>query len=244
MKEKISISIEEHILPALDGLVDNRLIRNRSQAVEFVLQQYFDANAPVRAVLLGGKLESNVRTPGTISAILSQLKKAGISEILVAGGPATESLFNQVQTDPFFSPKAIFLREKTPQGTGGALKLAENYLKHTFVVAYLDVSFEIDLVDMLAQHKKNRALATMAVTYVQAQALTDYVRIKGDTITTFEYKSGRTTPLQNAGVYVFEPRLLSELSVPSSLEKDFFPSLVADGQLKAFIFDTQWEHTG
>ena len=242
MKEKISISLEEQMLPALDSLVDNRMIRNRSQAVEFVLNQYFDANAPVRAVLLGGKIELESKTFQNVPMILSQLKTAGISEIIVAGGPATESIFNLIQSDNFFSSKAIFLRESSPQGTGGALKLAENYLKHPFILAYLDVAFELDILAMLAAHKKSRSLATMAVTYVPGDQLTDYIRIKGDTITTFEYKSGRTTPLQNAGIYVFDPRVLAEVQSKSSLEKELFPQLVGEGQLRAFIFDTKWKH--
>ena len=79
MKDKISISLDEQMVSALDGLVDNKTVRNRSQAVEFVLSQYFESNAPLKAVLLGGKMEESAKSIHNIAAILSQLKKAGIS---------------------------------------------------------------------------------------------------------------------------------------------------------------------
>jgi len=242
MKDKISISLDEQMVSALDGLVDNKTVRNRSQAVEFVLSQYFESNAPLKAVLLGGKMEESAKSIHNIAAILSQLKKAGISEIIVAGGKATENIFSEIQNDAFFSKKSIFLREDKPMGTAGALKLASNYLSGTFVVSYLDVSFEMDLKKMIEQHKQTRALATMALTYVPTNGLTDYIRITGDTVTEFEYKTGRTTKLQNAAVYVFEVKLLEELPTRGSLEKDSFPQLAKDGKLKAFVFDTKWKH--
>ncbi len=242
MKEKISISLDQQTVSQLDGLVDNKLIRNRSQAVEFVLQQYFESNAPIKAVLLGGRIEENPKAMLNIESLLHQLKKAGVSEVIVAGGKATQKIFSAIQNDPFFSKKSIFLREDKPLGTAGAVKLASNYLSNTFVVSYLDVAFEIDLKKMIEQHQKSRATATMALTYVEGKNLTDYVRIKGDTVSEFEYKSGRTTPLQNAAIYVFEPNALDDFPSKGSFEKDVFPKLATDGKLKAFVFDTTWKH--
>jgi NDP-sugar pyrophosphorylase family protein len=242
MKEKISISLDEQVLQALDGMVDQRTIRNRSQAIEFALSRYLETNAPIKAVLLGGGVTDPKKGPAKVAKVLQQLKDAGISEVVVAGGGATEKIFSAIADDPFFSKKSVFLREDKPRGTAGAVKLASNYLQGTFVVTYLDVAFEIDLKKMLQEHAKNRSAVTMALTYVPKGDLTDYVRVKGNSVTEFEYKTSRTTPLQNAAVYVFSQSVLDDLPSTGSLEKDVFPQLAKEGKLAGFVFDTEWKH--
>ncbi|MDO8625812.1 MAG: hypothetical protein Q7R47_07030, partial [Candidatus Diapherotrites archaeon] len=78
MKEKISISLDEQVVLSLDGLIDNRTIRNRSQAIESVLTRYFESNAPLKAVLLGGKIEETKSSVSNIAQTLSELQKAGV----------------------------------------------------------------------------------------------------------------------------------------------------------------------
>ncbi|MBS3061369.1 MAG: hypothetical protein J4215_02190 [Candidatus Diapherotrites archaeon] len=241
MKEKISISLDSGTIASLDQSIDNKLIRNRSQAVEFVLAQYFDSKAPLKAVLLGGKLEESAKLLN-LNKILDELAQAGVTELIVAGGKATERIFSEIQKHPFYSKKCMYLREDAPLGTAGAVKLAANYLQHAFIVTYLDVEFSMDLAKMVAFHKKSRGPATMAVTYVEGNNLTDYIRISGENISEFEYKSGRTTKLQNAAVYVFEPSILEELPSKGGLEKELFPQLAKEGKLRGFMFDTKWKH--
>jgi hypothetical protein len=59
MKEKISITIDNSMLKEIDNIIDNILIRNRSQAIEYLINLALGDNKT--AVILCGGAEENLK---------------------------------------------------------------------------------------------------------------------------------------------------------------------------------------
>lgn len=120
-------------------------------------------------------------------------------------------------------------------GTAGGTKNCEWFLDDTFVIVSGDALTDIDLTKLLAAHKKNGALATIALKQVEE------VEHFGVVVTDEEGKISRfqekprpeeaLSNLANTGIYIFEPEIFK--TIPSKQFYDFgkqvFPHLVKIG---------------
>jgi NDP-sugar pyrophosphorylase family protein len=126
----------------------------------------------------------------------------------------------------------ILIEEKSPLGTGGALKHARSFIKSSPFLALNGDSFcPFDPKELLSFHKKNKSLVTMLLHKVSDGK--DYGKIVMDKyfrINNFSEKNRKAKKcFVNAGVYVFDKKIFSLMPIGSefSLEYDFFPSLTA-----------------
>lgn len=123
-----------------------------------------------------------------------------------------------------------YSEEKEALGTGGAIKLAECLVKgHDFLVLNGDSYFDIDLGELIDFHKRQRALATLALLEINQPERYGLVEIdKNYNIVGFQEKGTAAKPnLINGGIYVFNKGLFDFIPEgKSSLEKDLFPELI------------------
>lgn len=131
------------------------------------------------------------------------------------------------------SLKIIFSEEKEPLGTAGAIKNAESLIKSSPFLALNGDSFcQIDLRKFLQFHLEKKALASIVLT--KAIDSGDYGNValgESGQIITFDEKTNKhKNSFVNAGIYLFQKRILSSISTNEkfSLEKDFFPKMVAN----------------
>ena len=130
--------------------------------------------------------------------------------------------------------KIEFCEEKTPLGTGGAVKKAKTLIKSDpFLVLNGDSFCEFEPMDLLNFHKKKKAIVSILLRKVTSGA--DYGKVKlnkEDRITDFNEKDIKAKKcLINAGIYVFDKAALNLMPRQKafSLERDFFPKLT-DGK--------------
>lgn len=123
-----------------------------------------------------------------------------------------------------------FCEEKTPLGTGGAVKKAKSFIKsNLFLVLNGDSICEFDPADLLKFHKKKKAIVSILLRKVLNGA--DYGRVKldkADRVIDFNEKDRRANNcLINAGIYVFNKNVFDFMPRKRafSLELDFFPKL-------------------
>jgi len=128
----------------------------------------------------------------------------------------------------------VFSREETPLGTGGAIKQGSQQVKtDQFLAMNGDCFCVIDYKHLIANHKKNKAKATLAVTSVPDAR--DYGTIDfgpGGEIEAFKEKIPVMREAYiNTGTYCFDRDVFSLVETPSkfSIELDFFPRLVGQG---------------
>ncbi len=126
--------------------------------------------------------------------------------------------------------KIEFSKEKTPLGTGGAVKKAKDLIKSdSFLVLNGDSFCEFDPLDFLNFHNKKKAIVSILLKKVKNAA--DYGNIKldkvGRIINFNEKDRSAKNCLINAGVYIFDKKAFTLMPRKRafSLERDFFHSL-------------------
>jgi NDP-sugar pyrophosphorylase family protein len=144
----------------------------------------------------------------------------------------------------------VFVEEKDPLGTGGAIKNVQKHIHGTFFVFNADIVDELDLNAMLAFHRTADGIGTLALHHVDDPRDFGIMEMKGTAIRRFVEKPKRIedapSRLANAGTYLLEPTIFDAMPAgPSSVERDIFPRVLAEGRvLHGHIFHGYWLDCG
>lgn len=99
-----------------------------------------------------------------IAHTLSFLKRHGVDEVVINLHYHAGKIIDALGDGGRFGLRIIYSREETLLGTGGGLKRAERYLADgTFFLINSDIIADVDLGEVLAFHRENKALATMVL---------------------------------------------------------------------------------
>lgn len=166
---------------------------------------------------------------------IENLKRHGVDEIVLSTCYKPHKIKEYFGDGSKLGVKISYISEDVPLGTAGAIKNAEEFFDDTFLVFNADILSDIDISKMIRFHKEKGALATIAVTRVENPSA--YGVIEHDEngfITAFKEKPKpyeSSSDLINAGVYIFEPGLLSEIPAgrPVSIERETYPLLLDKG---------------
>lgn len=101
-----------------------------------------------------------------------------------------------------------YLREEIPLGTAGALTLLPELPQHPVVVMNGDVLTKVDFDHLLAYHAEHDSTATIAVREYDHSLPYGVIEVKGHCLVSIREKP-IIQFLVNAGIYVFEPEVLS-----------------------------------
>lgn len=250
IKKRISMTLDKDLLKKVDEMIDDKYIRNRSQAFEVILMDRFLKEKIRKAVILAGglRLKTNfiplkkIHGKPLISHQIENLKNEGINEIYIAAYPITSKIFETVGDGSSFGLKINFLEERKPLGTAGATKLAGGYVDSNFVLIYGDVYFDFSLNKMLDFHKERGALATTGITIVDKKFSTDNIQLEGNKIKYFKYAPKLKTFITNIGIYVFSPEIFDYIPDEGSLEEIVLPKLAEENKLFGYPVTGNWKH--
>ena len=147
--------------------------------------------------------------------------------------------------------KISYAVEPQPLGTGGAIKFSAQTVQDSVIVLNGDVLQQIDLAAVVARHRERRAKATIVLTPVDNPTAYGLVETDEDgNVRRFLEKPKAdeiTCNTINAGVYVLEPETLDRIpdNENYSIERQYFPSLVANGEtFVAYVNDGYWIDIG
>ncbi len=147
--------------------------------------------------------------------------------------------------------KISYAVEPQPLGTGGAIKFSAQTVQDSVIVLNGDVLQEIDLQAVIARHRERRAKATIVLTPVENPSAYGLVETDADgNVVRFLEKPGQdeiTVNTINAGIYVLEPETLDRIPAGESysIERQYFPSLVANGEtFVAYVNEGYWIDIG
>lgn len=171
-----------------------------------------------------------------ISYMIEWLRRHGVDEVVLSCGFMADGVRAVLGDGERLGVRLRYVEEPRPLGTGGALKLAEDLLEDRFLMLNGDQLTDIDLTALLRQHERTGARATIALMAVEDPSAYGLVRRRDDlSVSGFLEKPNADeidTNLVNAGAYVLERSVLSEMA-PSgtriSIERDVFPRLVDHG---------------
>jgi len=141
--------------------------------------------------------------------------------------------------------------EAEPLGTAGGVRNAADLVSGLVVVLNGDVLTDIDLSAMLRFHAQRAARASIYLTRVDDPSPYGLVEVAGDgRVRAFVEKptaAQRSADTVNAGIYVLDAALLTRIAPGrvASMEREFFPGLLADGlPFFGWVGDGYWIDIG
>jgi NDP-sugar pyrophosphorylase family protein len=256
-RQRLTITLDDQLLRKIDKRVDGHKIRNRSHAIENILNEKLQSKILKKAIVLGGghgiefegktisKLLLPIGGKTLIEKNIEILKEHGITDLILSLGGLADQIREKIGDGSEYGIKVIYFERD--RGTAGVLRQAKSLLDETFLMMNGDIYLEnIDLLDMYDFHKNHKAKATVLLTTVNDPSLFGSVLLKGDMITRFSEKprvEEAYSHLINGGVYLFDPEVCSLVTPENvSLEEDVFPRLLEDQKLYGYFLDNKWIH--
>jgi len=256
-----SIGIDEEILEEVDEFINGNEIKNRSEAVNFLLSTALNSARVKKAIILAGGKGTRMR-PFTyevpkplipvqgkplVQHIIELLRKYNTRDIVLSIGYLGDKVKAQFGDGSNLGVKISYIEEEKELGTAGSLNLMKKPERHFFMLNG-DVLANIDLHGMVHSHRKNKGLATIALTPMEDPSRFGVAKLEGDKILEFIEKpeKGREpSKFINAGVYLLEPEVIDYVPEGKAMmEKDVFPKLADEGKLYGYKFGGQWFDTG
>ena len=256
MPHKYTIEFDEE---TWQGLLQHAGRGNIKDYIQHLLDREFQA-ARTRAIILCGGDEADfypttipipkamlpVGYRPVVEYLLEHIVDHGITRVtLVANADGNVSDHFARLTTPGVEIDVI--TEPEPQGTAGALRAVKSSVRDTFVVLNGDILTNVNLAQMIRDHRASDALATVLVTHPAHAARYDpkrlgWVDLDDDgritRLTAGARNGGGPSPAHyNAGVYLLQPevlRLIPEQGA-SSLEDDILPQLIGDRRVRAWV---------
>ncbi len=164
---------------------------------------------------------------------LKYLKKFGVDEVIICTG------YKQEMVERYLDVKKIGIKirysvEKTPLGTGGAIKKAGKMIKEkSFFVINGDTITNIDLKKL---SEKQNSIAS-----IELQTKFGILETRDDKIINFKEKKEVSDTWMNAGIYHLEKSILKDLPDKGDIEKTVFPDYAKKGKLNVVKFkNVKW----
>ncbi|MCX8130276.1 MAG: mannose-1-phosphate guanyltransferase [Clostridia bacterium] len=179
--------------------------------------------------------------------IIELLKKHNLKEIAVTLQYMPDLIKDYFQDGKDYGVSIEYYTEKTPLGTAGSVKNAEEFLNDTFVVISGDALTDIDLSKAIDFHIQKGSMATLVLKRVDIPL--EYgvvVTDKDGRITRFLEKPSWGEVFSdtvNTGIYLLSPEVLKYFNKDEIFDfsKDLFPALLKDKKpMYGFITEDYW----
>ncbi len=159
---------------------------------------------------------------------IKYLKKYGVNEVIICTGYETKMIENYLGMKNT-GVKIKFSIEKSPLGTGGAIKKAGKMIHDkSFFVINGDVITNIDLRKLA---KKPNSIASL-----ELRTKFGILETNGNKISKFKEKKVILDLWMNAGIYHLQKEILKDLPNKGDIEKTLFPDYAKKGKLNTIKF--------
>ncbi len=198
-----------------------------------------------------------------IDYVSDALLDAGITDVILTTGYQGEGLISLVEDwNNNKSGKFSVSNEDRPMGTAGSVKLLQDKLSNTFIVASGDAILSSNLKNLISAHQSSNAKVTMALWEVDDPTQFGIVGLSSQIggqinpeisegyITKFLEKPSLEDAFSNvvnAGLYIIEPEVLDHIPFDKKYDfsKELFPKLLELGwPLYAMKLDGLWFDVG
>lgn len=179
-----------------------------------------------------------------VQYVIENLKKNGLADLILTVGYLKEKIIDCFKDGKKFGLNIEYLIEDEPKMTAGSILAKKNEIKDMFVVVMGDTMNDINIREMIDQHKKNKALATMCVVKHKTQVEYGVVDVKNDVIEKFIEKPVIEHYI-NAGTYIFEPEIFNHIKDKEDFAKDVFPRLLkCNKKIHVYVHEGKWQDIG
>jgi len=164
---------------------------------------------------------------------IKYLKKFGINEIIICTGYKQEMIENYLVTKRL-GLKIKYSIEKSPLGTGGAIKKAGKMIKDkSFFVLNGDTITNLDL--------KKISKIENSVAAIELRTKFGILETKDNKVIKFKEKKEISNLWMNAGIYHLNQEMLNDMPDKGDIEKTVFPDYAKKGKLQTVKFqNVKW----
>ena len=164
---------------------------------------------------------------------IKYLKKFNVTEVIICTGYKTKMIENHFEMKKM-GIKIKYSIEKSPLGTGGAIKKAGKIINEkSFFVINGDTITNIDLNKL---KKKQNSIAS-----IELRTQYGILETKDEKILKFKEKKEIADTWMNAGIYHLQKEVLGELPTKGDIEKTLFPDYAKKGKLNTIKFkNAKW----
>jgi len=184
-----------------------------------------------------------------LELLIDRLRQHGVTEIIINTSHHAHGIEQYFGDGRHFGVEIAYSFEGhlsagelvgEPLGSAGALRHIQRhagFFDDTFLVLCGDAVVDIDFAELVAEHHRHRALATIALAEVPRSQVCHYgvaVLDESGLITGFQEKPAveqAASTLVNTGIYVFEPQILNHVPdrFPADIGSEVFPALAQQG---------------
>lgn len=181
---------------------------------------------------------------------IGALAAVGVSEVVLAINYQPEKMAAFIaEQEAALGIKITVSLESTPMGTAGPIKLAEEHLNdgEPFFVLNSDVCCNYPFADMIAFQQRTGAAGVLLATGVAEPSKFGVIIYDGDgKIERFVEKPQKfISRWINAGLYYLTPSVFDRIELrPTSIEKEVFPVMAAEGLLYTMELEGYWADVG
>jgi NDP-mannose synthase len=180
-----------------------------------------------------------------LEILLHQMRRAGIDEVTLTVGHLAGLMRAFFQDGSHLGIAVRYSYEDHPLGTAGPLAFVEG-LTETFMVANGDVLSTLDLARLIAFHKEQGGIATIATHHRKVHIDLGVLEVNDDH-SIRAYIEKPTIPYQvSMGIYMFEPRALAYIPKGNYLDfPDLIQMMLKNGErVVAYPFEGYWQDLG
>ena len=167
---------------------------------------------------------------------LALLRAHGVSDVVLACSYRVDDVRAALGDAEHLGVRLRYVVEDEPLGTGGGVRNAADLVSGTLFVLNGDILTDPNLTDMRRFHESRGSRTTIYLQPVPDPRQYGLVETEADgRIKAFREKPTAqeeiTTNTINAGIYLIDAELLGRIPLDraSSIEREFFPALIADG---------------
>lgn len=262
-RSRITITLNSELLKKVDRLIDKNKIRNRSHAIEYVLNKYTQNNVHKAVILAGGrgtqlrpytyeipKPMLPVKGTPILEHLIKQLKKNNVTDLIIAISYLGEKIKTYFGDGERFGVRIQYSEEDENLLTGGAIKKVKDMLgNETFLVVHGDILTDFSFTDFIDFHRKENTVATVALTSANDPKEYGQFKLHGTKLVNFYPVTSELklkSNLIHSGIYAFSPEVFQYFPKNKkrfSLE-DLILELIPLKKVSGFVFEGKWYDVG
>jgi hypothetical protein len=213
-RERITITIDADLLPAVDTLIDNESIRNRSHALEYAVRRGLALSEISDAFFIYSEKEMPLATLTQMSRLCETLELTRYFVIAPSAQFAQASLWQTSFLQQLKTPPAHSAVLPADFGTAGALLLQQESISHSFFLV------------------NNEEIAVLPARVLPAYS---FHRQQKSMLTHLLYSDG--AHYLPAGMSFGQAELLQGIPAgKADLASHTFPALVKEGKVSTYVY--------
>lgn len=250
--ERITIRLDNELLNSIDSYIDYISIKNRSDAIRYLLKKSIIKDRIAVIISKGSDLPNQdlmsdisigpndfgLISPFNDTCLIKEqirrLSKYGFNIIYIITLPEViEAIKSKGILHEFDNLIIYYISNNDALQTGDALRLLNGRIHSEFLMIYSDILFDMNIAKMYGEFMNSNTLCSMAVTYSDEASIKGWVAIEGNQIVNFLEKTEvAQKSIVAEPIFMMDPEIFE---IPGhSFPYDILPKLAKEKKLGGY----------